>query len=199
MKLMRNRECQLKVIAHNYKCLDVFHLLLEKPSFYQLVCLFPEHEWFHNSPLNLLGTQPPFKGRQVFFLVIHHLPYLGTVEFCSLFRPLVMRAIGHRSSWLMWGPFGLAPVPETGEKLIRFYVWKTMCSGLFYNFRRACLLKGLWLGRLNWIYFISRGSSSFSLWMMYLKFPFSCHIAGIQDSHLMFFWKFLLLWATTTR
>lgn len=149
MKLMRNRECQLKVIAHNYKCLDVFHLLLEKPSFYQLVCLFPEHEWFHNSPLNLCAHNLPLKernlhgqNRQVFFLVIHHLPYLGTMEFCSLFRSLVMRAIGHRSSWLTWGPFGLAPVPETGEKLIHLYVWKTMCFGLFYYFRRASLLKG---------------------------------------------------------
>ena len=34
-------------------------------------------------------------GTGNYFIVIHHSPELGAVEFCPLFSPLVMRAIGH--------------------------------------------------------------------------------------------------------
>lgn len=153
-------------IAHDYKCFDVFHMLLEKLSFYHLL----EHEWFHDSPLSLWTNNLPLKERNLHgqnkpavFLVIHHLPYLRAMEFFPLFSQLVIRAIGHRSSCLMGCPCELAPVSLyslTGEKWIHLLCLR---EHMFWP-PLLKLLQGLsllWLDRLNWICFLSKDSSIF--------------------------------------
>lgn len=88
-----DKSVEASAIARDYKCFEVFHVLLEKPSFYQLACLFLEHEQFNDSPLSLWENNLPLKernlhgqNRKVFPLsVIRHLLYIAVVEFGSLF------------------------------------------------------------------------------------------------------------------
>ena len=160
-------------IAHGYPCFWCFSLINGGTIIVSANVSFSiaGFSWFTFKPMD---EQPSFKGKEFmwseeasfFFLVIHHQPYLGAMEFCSLFSSFSHE--NHCSQIFLtavlslWTGLSESVVPETGEKRVYLLCRREhmFLPPLLKLLKGPCFLR---LDRLNWIYFISKDSSSSSL------------------------------------